>query len=109
MSPTRQAAQLGPLARQSDEGLPYAQLAAETMASIGAEGWQVVLQEALEKENPACAGLIAARGDARGRDILAKCLSKAGAVREDAADLLAELGDERCVDVLAARIKMGTR
>lgn len=88
-----------------DEAASNALLAVEAMAATGDEGRQAMHEMALQERNPAAAYFLARQGDPRGREILAGWLAEEGAGREKAADLLLELGDERCVPVLAERLK----
>jgi HEAT repeat protein len=87
-----------------DETAGNALLAVEAMAATGYEGRQAMHEMALQERNPAAAYFLARQGDPRGREILAGWLAEEGAGREKAADLLLELGDERCVPVLAERL-----
>ncbi len=91
------------------ESWENAMAATEVMEAVGDEGKGAMSEMAFQENNPAAAYFIALHGDPRGRDILAERLSEDGEKREDAAEFLLRLGDERCVRIFADRLKTATR
>jgi HEAT repeat protein len=102
------------LARVMDEDLwEHAQWAAEAMAALGHPGQEMLERLALEEHNPAAAHHLALQGDPRGREVLAALLDdaagpEAAARREDAAEFLRDLKDERCIPYFAKVLKTTT-
>ena len=83
-------------------------LALEAMETVGDEAPKVLAEMAFEERNLAAAYYVALHGDPEGREILAERLSPGDARREDAAEFLFRLEDERCVDALIDRLRMET-
>ncbi|MFN2283403.1 MAG: HEAT repeat domain-containing protein, partial [Anaerolineae bacterium] len=79
-------------------------VAVEILERLGAEGQQAMQTLALTERNPATAFGIARQGDPRGREILAEWLAVDGPQRVQAIEFLRELGDERSISALAARL-----
>jgi len=91
-----------------EESWDNAMAGTEVMEAIGDEGKRAMSEMALRERNPAAAYFIAHHGDPRGREILAERLSEDDEKREDAAEFLLRLGDERCVQIFADRLKTAT-
>ena len=85
-----------------------AMAATEVMAAIGDEGKRAMSEMVLQERNPAAAYFIARQDDPRGREILVERLSEEDEKREDAAEFLLRLEDERCVPIFADRLKTAT-
>jgi HEAT repeat protein len=79
-------------------------IAVEILEKLGAEGQRAMQTLALAERNPAAAFGIARQGDPRGREILATWLKADGPQRVQAIEFLRELGDDRSVPALAARL-----
>ncbi|MBN2389679.1 MAG: HEAT repeat domain-containing protein [Anaerolineae bacterium] len=79
-------------------------VAVENLEKLGTEGRQAMQTLALAERNPAAAFGIARQGDPRGREILATWLAVDGPQRVQAVEFLRELGDDRSVPALAARL-----
>jgi len=91
-----------------EEAWENALLALEVMEAVGDEALKILTEMAFEERNLAAAYYIAMHGDPEGREILAERLSPGDARREDAAEFLFRLEDERCVDVLIDRLGIET-
>jgi HEAT repeat protein len=88
-----------------DEGWQNALLAAEVVWCVGPEGEHRLRQMALQECSLPAAYVIAAHGDARGRDILAEALPAGDENGNDAVEYLRALRDERCVPFLAVQLE----
>ena len=91
-----------------EESWENALMALEVMEAVGDEARKVLAEMASEERNLAAAYYTARQGDPGGREILAARLSPGDARREDAAEFLFRLVDERCVDFLVERLGIET-
>jgi HEAT repeat protein len=91
-----------------DEGFDNLEEAVEALESVGEAGQQALQAMALQERNPGGAYAIARQGDERGREILVERLHEGGAQRENAAEFLRELRDERCIPFFAEVLRTTT-
>jgi HEAT repeat protein len=84
-----------------DESFDRAEEAVAALEVIGDAGKQALRDLAFEEYNPAGAFFVAREGDPRGREILAERLREGDPQRENAAEFLRELRDERCIPFFA--------